>query len=178
MLITWQHHDFSLLELDDRQLVDTCFNPLIQAFKQVRIHNGDEAAFYDELTRGQQALFIFRVYYDHAMVSQEELYWWSAYFYAQPRKWSALKRGIEYLHAEDAFQLVTDIEHLLATREFPRQIDNFTITMKDLESDPPLLTAFEHYYTKFQQLSDAAIQHAAQYIRGNLDEFVQRTSDS
>ncbi|MCR8842857.1 hypothetical protein NQ117_04120 [Paenibacillus sp. SC116] len=177
MLIPRHHHGSALLNPDDNQLVEACFQPLIQAFKQVRITNGDEAAFYEELTLGQQTLFMFRVYYDHAIVSREDLYWWSAYFYAQPRKWSALKQGIEYFDAKEILRIFTNIESLLATKAYPRHLDDFIYTMKDLELDSSLMTAFDAYYIDFQHYAVLAIQHAAQYIRSNQNDFVQLTSD-
>ncbi|TVX92985.1 hypothetical protein [Paenibacillus agilis] len=177
MLITWHHHDSALLDLNDNQLVQACFQPLIEAFKELRVANGDEAAFYEELTSGQQALFMFRVYFDHAIVSREELYWWSAYFYAQPRKWTALKQGIEYFDAKDTLRILTNIESLLTTKAYPRHLDSFTMTMKDLEQDSSLMTAFDDFYAEFQQSVASAIRHAAQHIRSNQNEFVQATSN-
>src|ERR1700748_91384 len=91
--------DFDLLTLTN--LSQGCFEPLIKIFKnrvaeQTFTVSQIKKKFYEQLTEGQRALFMFYAYYNHVSKSLIEFYWWSAYFMAQPRSWSAIKTGIKY----------------------------------------------------------------------------------
>ncbi len=61
---------------------------------------GVKERFYEELSEGQRALFMFHVYYNHISKSLIEFYWWNAYFMAQPKSWTALKACFKYLSDE------------------------------------------------------------------------------
>ncbi|MGM0879160.1 MAG: hypothetical protein ACQEWV_32110 [Bacillota bacterium] len=84
--------------LTQEAICKACFEPLILVYKNRMAEQsiGDKTMvkeqFYKELTQGQRALFVFKVYYDHASESLTEFYWWSAYFMAQTKIWSAIKR--------------------------------------------------------------------------------------
>lgn len=84
--------------LTQEAICKACFEPLILVYKNRMAEQsiGDKTMvkeqFYKELTKGQRALFVFKVYYDHASESLTEFYWWSAYFMAQTKIWSAIKR--------------------------------------------------------------------------------------
>jgi len=87
LIINVKEEDF---EFNSFSLSQRCFEPLIKIYK-VRMSEetniGVKEHFYEELTEGQRALFMFNVYYNHISESLTEFYWWSAYFMAQPKSW-------------------------------------------------------------------------------------------
>lgn len=170
-MVNIMRHQFE--ELDDMALGSACFNPLIAGFKELRVQGGDEGTFYEGLSGGQQMLFIFRVYYDHVSQSIEDLYWWSAYFYAQPVKWSSLKAGMLHLTDQEATVLLHDIERELSIRNYPESLERFNHTAKDLEYDSELFNTFSSLYIRLQQAAPITIARLARYIRQHPHEFVQ-----
>jgi hypothetical protein len=87
--------------LTGSNLSQGCFSPLIKTYKnRVAQHTSlsiyqIKEQFYNQLTDGQRALFMFYAYYNHVSRSPIEFYWWSAYFMAQPQSWSAIKNWCE-----------------------------------------------------------------------------------
>ncbi|MFC7442752.1 hypothetical protein [Laceyella putida] len=159
-------------ELDDFSLGSACFDPMIQTYKETRMFGGDVIQFYHDLTVGQQALFMFRIYYDHVHKSLEDLYWWSAYFMAQGR-WAALKKGLIHLEDQDALKLFEDIDAFLSKRNHPRGLENFDVSSRDLESDPELFSTFKTFYERYQENTPKTIERIGIYIRSHSSEFIE-----
>lgn len=164
--------------MDDLRLCSACFAPLIGAFKDIRVSGGDERAFYDSLTDGQQALFMFRIYYDHVIQSPEDLYWRSAYYHAQPAIWSSLKSTLPLIGELGVLQLVEEIEGFLVGRNYARSLDSFDATIQDLEHDPELLSSFNAYYGQLQLVTSSSFTSLAGYIRTRANDFIQLTNES
>lgn len=164
-------NDFNTL--DAMSLGTKCFDPLIQAFKEVRIRGEHESHFYNELSQGQKILFMYRVYYDHVHHSPEELYWWSAYFLAQPPKWNALKGSFRHLGGEEGELLLENVERFLSARGYPVHLEGFNISRSDMEEDPELMNSFNDFYARFLKCDEGIHHKTAQYIRSHPEEFVQ-----
>lgn len=158
--------------LDEMSLGTTCFEPLIQAFKEVRMRGGDERTFYAGLSEGQQQLFIFRVYYDHVHHSPEELFWWSAYFLAQPLRWLALKSSFRVHGDDEAAGLLEEIESFLTASGYSQSLEIFDVSRSDMAENLELLNSFNDYYDRLQKHTEVIHQRLAQYIRSHPDEFV------
>ncbi|MFX3659005.1 MAG: hypothetical protein ACE3JN_02795 [Ectobacillus sp.] len=157
--------------LDDRLLGEACFAPIIP-----EIRGKDTAAkkeVYDRLTAGQRALFMFSAYYNHAKNSLAEVYWWSAYFLAQPKVWTELKAGLRYFGADEMLQVLEEMERTLKTRNHLRGLGKFDASYKDIDEDTGLLAAVSSLHAVFQEISPAVLQKIGQCIRSNPSEFVQ-----
>lgn len=163
-------NEFNLLRKDS--LGGVCFTPLIQAFKEARMRGEEERCFYNGLTHGQQLLFIYRVYYDHVHHSSEELYWWSAYFLAQPPKWMALKRSFRDFGGDDAALLLESIESYLKDSGYPSSLDGFHVSRMDMEENSELMNSFSAFYVRLSQCDEVIQQKTAQYIHTHPEEFV------
>ena len=170
MLVKINRNKFD--ELDDFALTSACFDPLIQTYKEIRNFNGDVIQFYNDLTVGQKALFMFRTYYDHVNKSREHLYWWSAYFMVQGR-WPTLKEGLIYLEDQAAPTLLEDIDEFLTKRNHPKVLGNFDFSYSNFESDPELFLAFKTYYERYQENTPKTIERIGAYIRSHSSEFVE-----
>ncbi|MBW7477081.1 hypothetical protein K0T92_20390 [Paenibacillus oenotherae] len=176
MLAVMKRNEFDTM--DDRGLCSACFAPLIGEFKNIRVGGGDERAFYDSLTDGQQALFMFRIYYDHVIHSPEDLYWRSAYYHAQPVIWSSLKNTLPLIGEQGILQLAEEIEGFLAERNYARSLDSFAATIQDLGRDAELLASFNAFYVQLQQATSDSFNRLAEYIRRHADDFIQLTNES
>ncbi|MFO1442697.1 hypothetical protein KDN24_05650 [Bacillus sp. Bva_UNVM-123] len=129
--------------------------------------------FYEQLTEGQRALFMFYAYYNHVSKSIYEFYWWSAYFMAQPKSWSALKAGIGYFQDESMLSLLEKIEQVLKKHNHPNSLDHFTVTREVLDENKELLASIESLHEIFENLSPLTIRTINDYIEKNLQEFLE-----
>ena len=169
----WELDSLSLEEV-----CNVCFEPLILAYKQrMADHTLENSSiikekFYSDLTDGQRALFSFHVFYDHAVESLEEFYWWSAYFFAQPKIWSSIKSGVNYYRDEYMLQILESVESVLKTYHHPRSLDEFNVTREDIVRNQELLESISPLSNKFNEASPLTIQKIGRYIRDNLKEFI------
>ncbi|WP_416828807.1 hypothetical protein [Ectobacillus polymachus] len=164
--------------LTQEALCNVCFNPLIQAYKErMADQTIDDSSkikeqFYDELTIGQQSLFSFHVYYDHAIKSLDEFYWWSAYFLAQPKIWSAIKSGLKYFGDDKMLQLLENVETVLKRYNHPSSLEEFNITREDILRDKELLASISPLHNIFNEAAPLTLQIISNYIRDNVKEFL------
>ncbi|KRE58166.1 hypothetical protein [Paenibacillus sp. Soil750] len=157
----------------DDALIAACFQPIIQAYKEIQTRGEDfTSGLFQELTPGQQALFAFWVYHTHAIKSQADFYWWSAYFLAQPARWSGLQSALRFFEDISTLPLVEQMESLLRKRDHPRNITNFDICATDLEQDPKLMSEVRPLYADLLDAAEITQQGIATYIRNYPDAFV------
>ena len=172
MLIKVNVEDF---DFNCSTLFERCFDPLINIYK-VRMSEetqlGVKEHFYEELTEGQRALFMFNVYYTHINKSLIEFYWWSAYFMAQPKSWEAIKACFNYFDDEPFLLLLDKIEQELKRHNHPITIENFSITRDELNHNKELHASFESLYVMFENIYPTTIKKINNFIEENLQEFI------
>ncbi|MFY0519878.1 hypothetical protein ACOMCU_18920 [Lysinibacillus sp. UGB7] len=162
--------------LGDIALVHACFKPLILDYKRRMVQENSSIVkelFYKDLNIGHKALFIFHVYYDHAIESKEEFYWWSAYYMAQPKIWSAIKIGLQYFGDEPMYQLLEETEIILQRYHCPNTLEKFAVTREDLGSNRELAVAMDSLYLKFTNIAPLTVIGISNFIRGNHEIFVK-----
>jgi hypothetical protein len=157
--------------LEDKALGGACFEPIIPKIRGK--NNTVKTQVYKQLTTGQQALFMFHVFYNHASKSLAEFYWWSAYFLAQPKAWSEIKVGLRYFRADAMLQLLEEMEGILKARNHPNSFGRFDVSYKDLDNDSELLASVSPLNTIFHEISPAILKRIGKYIRNNPSEFIQ-----
>lgn len=141
--------------LPQEALWDVCFKPLIDVYKdRMAGATFDDSPkikeqFYQELTFGQQALFTFHVYYNHAIKSLEEFYWWSAYFRAQPKIWSIIQSGLNHIRDYQMLELIENVETVLKKYKHPSSLEGFHVTREDLIRNQELLASISPLHDKF-----------------------------
>lgn len=177
MLVKMNRHDYELLTRVD--LSKGCFEPLINVYKgrmkeeaSIPISEMKEQ-FYKQLTEGQQALFMFYVYYHHVSKSIPEFYWWSAYFMAQPKSWSALKASIKYFDDDSLVSLLDKIELVLKRHDHPATLEAFAITREHLNFNKELQELINSLYDEFNKIAPMTICKINKYIENNLQQFVE-----
>ncbi|MUT67155.1 hypothetical protein GOM71_14575 [Paenibacillus sp. NEAU-GSW1] len=160
--------------MDHESLASACFKPLIAAYKEIESCGGDfSAQLYPKLTKGQQALFVFRTHYLHAVQTPSDYYWWTAYYLAQPLRWTALLKSVQFFGDSDAAQLLIRTEQALRQRNHPRSLSSFDVSLQDLDHDSKLQDEMNAHYDSYLELSKQTLALIARHIRSHRDQFVQ-----
>ena len=165
------------IDLTASDLGQQCFEPLIRLYKLGMSNETDithfKEQFYEQLAQGQRALFVFYTYFNHASKSLLEFYWWSAYYYAQPKSWLALKASVNYFENEPLRAIFEKIEQLFQQHHYPNTLANFTITREDLAKNSALQATIFSLHTQFEQMMPLTIKKINHYIENNIQEFVE-----
>ncbi|USB33056.1 hypothetical protein [Paenibacillus sp. YPG26] len=164
--------------LGDDELGQACFDPLIRRYKEVQTLGDDLNSLFGQLTRGQQALFVFRTHYLHAVESLTEFYWWSAYFLATEKRWTALKASLRYFGEEELLDILESTEKVLVDTGHPRKLEEFDLSRDHLHQHPKLLASIERLEEKYQDAVPGAVGRIAAYIRKHPDEFIHWEEDT
>ncbi|MGN7398587.1 hypothetical protein ACTHO0_01935 [Cytobacillus praedii] len=163
--------------ITDADLSTKCFEPLIKHYKKRMAEQTDSTQmkeqFYEELTDGQRALFMFYAYYIHVSKSSIEFFWWSAYFIAQPKSWSAIKAALKFFEDTNMLILLEKIELILKQHQYPETLESFTITREDLANNKELYTTIQSLYSVFEDTSPLTIKNINNIIEKNLKDFVE-----
>lgn len=166
-------------QLAQEAICKACFEPLILVYKNrvAEQNTGDQTMvkelFYKELTKGQRALFVFNVYYDHASESLDEFYWWSAYFMAQPKIWSAIKAGLQYFGDAAMLLILEKIEVVLKKHNHPSSLEGFTVSRKNLDCNKELLASIRLLHVTFNETAPLTIKIINEYVLSNQREFLK-----
>ncbi|MFJ7953985.1 hypothetical protein ACIQZG_21015 [Lysinibacillus sp. NPDC096418] len=171
----FKKQDINSLTLPD--LSQKCFEPLIDFYKsgiskETNLNQFKEQ-FYEQLSKGQRALFIFSTYFNHASKSLIEFYWWSAYYYAQPKSWLALKSSAKYFKDESLLSLFEKIELVFRQHNYPITLENFTITREGLDKDIELQASIPPLHFIFETTVPLTVRKINEYIEQNILEFVE-----
>lgn len=159
--------------MDDESIIFVCFKPLILSYKEISSVNGDLGEFYRKMTSGQQALFVFSTYHNHVIQSEEELYWWSAFFMAQGARWEVLKEKMLELGDLEFVAFLQDVEVMLRSRNHPIMSADFAcVSRGDLDLDSELRDYFRSAYKQLAQVTIRTIAILAASIRRSPDSFV------
>lgn len=172
MLVQLRRDAFNAL--DDEALGAACVEPIIKAYKDIQTRGEDfSTGLYKELSRGQQALFVFRAYYNHAIKSEADFYWWSAYFMAQPGRWAGLKHALLFFDDRTTIHVLESTEEILRNRNHPRGLENFDVSASDLNDDPELRSSVKPLYDRFKEAVSTTHGSIGAYIRNHPHDFVQ-----
>lgn len=174
MIVQMKRQEF--YSLADKDLFSVCFKPLILDYKSRMAKENSSMVrelFYKELTTGQKAFFVFHVYYDHAIESKAEFYWWSAYFMSQPKIWSAIKTGLQYFGEEPMYLLLEEIELVLKKNNYSNTLEKFSATREDLDSNGELSDLINRFHIKFNETARLTIMRISDFIRNNHENFLK-----
>jgi len=170
--------DYDLIT--DSNISQVCFEPLIKTYKnrvadQISLSNIDQMKeqFYRELTHGQRALFMFYAYYNHVSKSLTEFYWWSAFFFAQPKSWSPIKTSMMYFDDQSLLISLEMIEEELKRHHYPNTIENFSVKRENLELNKELKFSLESIYADLDKVFPITISKINKFIEQNKQEFIE-----
>ncbi|MBO9130729.1 hypothetical protein [Bacillus sp. 165] len=155
--------------LDDDSLGQACFKPIIEAYK-IEQTLGNDSKVYEKLTAGQQALFMFRVYFNHVRKSLADFHWWNSYFMAKPERWLGIKEGLCYFGDRDMLHLLERIEGALQCAD---NLSDFDVTYRNnIEDDAELAFSLKPLQDAFHKMIPITVQRIGEYIRHHQNEFV------
>ncbi|KWX78767.1 hypothetical protein [Paenibacillus jilunlii] len=171
MLVAMERKDFDTY--CDERLAWACMEPI---FMPIRGKSPAlKAAAIKELGKGQRALCMFRIMYDHSCHSPAELYAWSSYLLDQPGYWSGVLEGVRFF-ADDALrELLEETQERLEARNRRLGLEWGDAGLRDLETDQDLLQIITVLYDRFQRIIPKSHALIAEYIRAHPDEFVEFT---
>ncbi|RUT33504.1 hypothetical protein EJP77_07605 [Paenibacillus zeisoli] len=164
--------------LGDEELGQACFDPLIQRYKEEQTLGNDLTILFNQLTRGQQALFVFQTHYVHASESLTEFYWWSAYFLATGMRWTGLKSSLGYFGEDELLDILESTEKVLVETGHPRSLEQFDLSRDHLHQHPKLLASIEVLEERYQEVVPGVRKRIAAYIRSHPEEFIQLEEDT
>lgn len=164
--------------LGDEELGQACFDPLIQRYKEEQTLGNDFTTLFNQLTRGQQALFVFQTYYLHATESLTEYYWWSAYYLATEKRWAGLKASLRYFGEDELLDILESTEKVLIDTGHPLNLEQFDLSRDHLHQHPKLLASIEVLEERYQEVVPDVVRRIAAYIRSHPDEFIHLEEDT
>lgn len=162
----------ALASMGDRTLVWACIEPSVSKARGRGLD--DKSEIYQGLTPGQQALFLFQIFYGHAR-SPAEFFWFACEYLAQDRLWSGMKTSLAVFGCDRLVTIYGEIERSLKPFVEKSIMDGREITVMDLERDPGLLADANRLYGLYRTASAEALTRMASYIRSRPEEFVRMT---
>jgi len=157
-----------MYSLNDADLCWICIEPSILAYKQSKGIKFTDTC-YRKLTKGQQALFMYTVYFKHASSSKEEYYWWTAHLLMHRNAWPELKKSLLFYNAQ---AMIDHIEKLIAHLQL-WEIDGENPSLSLLKNHHDLQSVVISSFTTFQKLSHQTTTSISHYIRQHISEFIQ-----
>lgn len=169
MLMTMKQAEFA--SLDDIALERACIEPL------VKMAHENTSAFrtqgFQQLTRGQQALFLFHILYDYVGETVADFYSWISHLFRDQRTWSGIKGGLRYVEDHGMLQLLEEAESVLRREIEARSAELHTTTSWSLDQNTELLVAVQQLHANFHVNVVATLRRFGVYIRNHPDEFVK-----
>lgn len=124
------------------------------------------------LNRSQQALCMFRVFYDHAKDSASEYYAWVSYLLQAPGYWPGVIGGLRYFGDENMTMLLEDTKRVIEERNHKLNRQMTSAAFKDLEQERELSETVERLYEKFQEMVPDSLKRIRTFISSNPQDFV------
>ncbi len=154
--------------LSDADLCWVCIEPSILAYKQSKGIEFTET-HYRKLSKGQQGLFMYTVYFKHALCSKEEYYWWTANLLMFRNAWPELKKALQFFNDQAMIEHIDQFISYLQSWEINGENPSLSLLKNDLVLQSMVVSAF----STFQNLSQHTTRSISNYIRNHVTEFIQ-----
>jgi hypothetical protein len=167
-LVTMNRESF--YSLGDEKLGSACMEP---TFMQIRGKSPVvKAEVISQLTRGQQALCMFRVMYGHSYKSAAEYYAWISYMLSIPGYWERMMGGVRFFDEPGMGALLEETRGQLEARNSRLKVNWGDATLMDTERDDELMQMVKSWFDRFEQVAPSTHSIIAKYIRSHPEEFV------
>lgn len=157
---------------DDLATIRTCFNPLIQAYKQVSANPQQIFALYSEFNNGQQALFAVWTYLAHAIHGTDEFHWRTLYTQHMAGRYGAMQQACVYMR----LPVLGALLHELAEATRPVLRNESAIAMNEakalLAGDPAYSATITALERRLLGAMPETYDRIAAFIRSEPDDFV------
>ncbi|MFD0671094.1 hypothetical protein [Cohnella sp. GCM10027633] len=156
-------------DLTSDQLSWLCIEPMLLAVRGKSLN--EKRDMFLRLTEGQQALYLFYAYHNHAG-TLEEFYWFASYYISEVRSWDDIVRGLRYFGDTELAELLTRLERVVQCKL--RHDDEWrSATVADLETDARLRGEIETMYANYRSLTPLTIKRMNDWIANHRDEFAE-----
>jgi len=105
------------------------------------------------LNRSQQALCMFRVFYDHAKNSAGEYHSWISILLQEPGYWAGVIGGLRYFEDENLIHLLEETKLVIEREHEPSG-------------------TIDRLYVRFQEIESDSLKRISTFIRSNPQDFV------
>jgi hypothetical protein len=168
-LITMKQADFD--SMSDEQLGWACAEPMLISIRGKDAET--KTKVIGSLNPSQQALCMFRVFYDHARGSTGELYAWVSYLLQAPGYWQGVTNSLSYFGIQQMEELLEDTKRVIEEQEQRSSERTEFHPFRSLESNGELSKQVASLYTRFQALERDSLHQISAFIRANPQHFVR-----
>lgn len=168
MLVKLERRVFD--ELNNEELMKQCMEPIIVKTKAKS--PAIKLEVYKNCSKGQRALFMFSILYEHGKTIQE-FYWFSKYYMVDLNGWEEMKQQAIFLNDKD---LISSYEQIEKIHKEKNQLADGTwreVSTQDLDEDSALYEAVNSVHKQYISAAQKSIELICIYIRENPTEFVQ-----
>ncbi|BBI30956.1 hypothetical protein [Cohnella abietis] len=156
--------------LNDERLGWACMEP---TFLQIRGKNESvKTEVITQLSKGQQALCMFRVLHDHAINSAGEYYAWVCYLLDKSGYWSGVMGSLSFFEDTSMIRLLEETKETLEIRNSELGVQWSDATIPDLDHDNELRRTVSVLFGRFLENARESHTRISVYIRSNPQEFV------
>lgn len=156
-------------ELLSDQLSWLCIRPMLLAVRGMDLEAKLE--MYRGLAEGQQALYLFYAYHNHAG-TPEELYWFASYYVIEIRSWSGIIGSVRYFGCEEFAELLERVEEVVARKHREDGEWRSMALPSDLENDERLRAEVLTLFDQYRALSSRAIQRMNEWVLEHPDDYL------
>ncbi|RXZ80914.1 hypothetical protein EBB07_17035 [Paenibacillaceae bacterium] len=167
-LVTMQKQQFE--SMSDERLGWACIAPTLQQIRGREI--AVKTAAIARLNKGQQALCMFRVLYDHAKNSAGEYYAWLACILDTPGYWEGVSGGLHFFDDQAMLDLLERTRVVIEARDRRPGVSLYDVSITDLDGDQELRSTITLLFEQFIDTAAHSLQQIAVYIRSHPQQFV------
>ena len=156
--------------LNDERLGWACMEPTFQQIRGKEMSVKTQAI--SRLTKGQQALCMFRVLYDHAKNSVSEYYAWICYLLDNEVYWTGVTGSLHFFGDSSMIRLLEETKEVLEARNHKLGTQWSDAALKDLDQDQELRIAVSRLFERFLEIAPDSLRQISAYIRSHPQQFV------
>lgn len=147
-----------------------CIEPMLLAVRGKS--PGAKREMFNQLNEGQQALYLFYAFHNHAHTAAE-FYWFSAYFIGELLAWKGLKTGVHFFRGNELIEVLEQMESVIHRKNKLADGSWREASPADLERDTELNELISPIFKEYQIKARKFIESTNRYIQDNPQEFIE-----
>ncbi|MDN4070328.1 hypothetical protein QYF50_20735 [Paenibacillus vini] len=133
---------------------------------------GAKREMFNQLNEGQQALYLFYAFHNHAN-TMAEFYWFTTYFIADLKAWTGLKTGVLFFQGYELIKVLEQMESVIHLKNKLADGSWKEASPADLERDTELNESIQPIFKEYQINARKFIESTNKYIKDNKHEFLE-----
>lgn len=156
--------------LQSENLSWLCIEPMLLAVRGKS--PGAKVEMFNQLNEGQQALYLFYAFHNHAN-TMAEFYWFTTYFIGDLKAWTGLKTGILFFRGNELIKVLEQMENVIHHKNKLADGSWKEASPADLERDTELNESIQPIFKEYQINARKFIESTNKYIKDNKHEFLE-----